>query len=281
MDGEVNTMAVSNAAVSDTAKLVATDLRKVFSRDGLSVVAVENFSFSVVTNEFVVILGPSGCGKTTILRMIAGLEDPTSGEIMVDGLPIDGPGPDRGMVFQSYTSFPWMTVKQNVMFGPRFRHDLPRHEWDAQADYYVELVGLKEFANAYPKHLSGGMRQRVAIARTLAANPEVLLMDEPFGALDSQTRGLMQEELLNIQDQHHTTVVFVTHDVEEAIFLADRVIISTSRPAQVHEVIEVTGHLPRPRAPEIKFSKEFTDLKAYLYSLVHSEAVAAQWNLRT
>jgi ABC-type nitrate/sulfonate/bicarbonate transport system ATPase subunit len=281
MDGEVNTMAVSNAAVSDTAKLVATDLRKVFSRDGLSVVAVENFSFSVVTNEFVVILGPSGCGKTTILRMIAGLEDPTSGEIMVDGLPIDGPGPDRGMVFQSYTSFPWMTVKQNVMFGLRFRHDLPRHEWDAQADYYVELVGLKEFANAYPKHLSGGMRQRVAIARTLAANPEVLLMDEPFGALDSQTRGLMQEELLNIQDQHHTTVVFVTHDVEEAIFLADRVIISTSRPAQVHEVIEVTGHLPRPRAPEIKFSKEFTDLKAYLYSLVHSEAVAAQWNLRT
>lgn len=274
-------MALVNQTALGQPKLVASGLRKVFSRDGLSIIAVEEFSFSVAPNEFVVILGPSGCGKTTILRMIAGLEVATGGEIMVDGAPIDGPGPDRGMVFQSYTSFPWMTVKQNVMFGLRFRRDLPRTEWDAQGNYYVELVGLKEFANAYPKHLSGGMRQRVAIARTLAANPEVLLMDEPFGALDSQTRGLMQEELLNIQDQHHTAVVFVTHDVEEAIFLADRVIVSTARPARVHQVVDVAGTLPRPRDPTLKFSREFTDLKARVHALIHSEAIAAQWDSRT
>lgn len=253
-------------------KLVVTNVRKIFQASE-NMVAVDNFSFTVTSGEFIVILGPSGCGKTTVLRMIAGLEMPTSGEILVDGRIVEGPGAERGMVFQSYTSFPWLTVKKNVMMGLRFRMDISDKEHSDLADYYLELVGLKDFAGTYPKHLSGGMRQRVAIARTLAAKPDVLLMDEPFGALDSQTRSTLQEELVKIQDQHHTTVVFVTHDIEEAIFLADKIIISTGRPASVREIVDVEERgIPRPRETEMKFSSEFSKLKSELYKIIHSES---------
>lgn len=260
-------------------KLVVSHLYKDFEPIGRSRVkekvagtlaAVSDFSFEVRSSEFVVILGPSGSGKTTVLRMIAGLDMPTSGDVLIDGMPVLGPGPDRGMVFQSYTSFPWLTVKQNVLLGLRFRKDVEKHDHGAMADYYLELVGLQDFSGSYQKHLSGGMRQRVAIARTLAANPEVLLMDEPFGALDSQTRSRMQEELLQIQEQHHTTVVFVTHDIEEAIFLADRIIISTPRPAHVQTIIDVQQEgLPRPRLHEMKFMPEFSKLVALIDSIIN------------
>ena len=252
-------------------KLVVADVGKIFQVSE-KMVAVENFSFTVTSGEFIVILGPSGCGKTTVLRMIAGLEMPTSGEILVDGRVVEGPGVERGMVFQSYTSFPWLTVKKNVMMGLRFRKDITDKEHSDLADYYLELVGLKDFSQTYPKFLSGGMRQRVAIARTLAAKPTLLLMDEPFGALDSQTRSTLQEELVKIQDQHHTTVVFVTHDIEEAIFLADKIIISSKRPANVLEIIDVEARgLPRPREIEMKFTQEFSKLKAELYKKLHNE----------
>lgn len=272
MDREI---AETPAATELVPKLVVAGVGKVFASSE-TIAAVQDFSFEVLPGEFVVILGPSGCGKTTVLRMIAGLEVPSTGEVIMDGKLTDEPGSDRGMVFQSYTSFPWLTVKKNVLMGLCFRQDISKSERSDLADYYIELVGLTEFANSYPKYLSGGMRQRVAIARTLAAKPDVLLMDEPFGALDSQTRSSMQEELVRIQDQHHTTVVFVTHDIEEAIFLADRIVISSSRPARVRDIIDVESHgLPRPRDIETKFSPEFSALKSHLHHLIHSESEGA------
>lgn len=275
MGREIAESAASAESTELGPKLVVAGVGKIFASSE-PIVAVQDFNFEVLPGEFVVILGPSGCGKTTVLRMIAGLEAPSTGEILMDGELVEDPGPDRGMVFQSYTSFPWLTVKKNILMGLRFRQDINRSESSELADYYIELVGLKDFANSYPKHLSGGMRQRVAIARTLAAKPDVLLMDEPFGALDSQTRSSMQEELVRIQDQHHTTVVFVTHDIEEAIFLADRIVISSSRPAHVRDIIDVESHgLPRPRDTETKFSPEFSALKSHLHHLIHSESEGA------
>ncbi len=198
--------------------------------------AVSGVSFEVERNSICVLLGPSGCGKSTILRMIAGLETSTAGQIAIGGRRVDGPGRDRGMVFQAYTSFDWLSVRKNVEFGMKV-NNVPAAERRARADRFINLVGLSEFADVYPSQLSGGMRQRVAIARTLANDPEVLLMDEPFGALDAETRWMMQELLIDLAEKTNTTMVVVTHDLEEAIFLADKIIFLSSHPGRLKEQI--------------------------------------------
>jgi len=206
--------------------------------------ALENINFDVEDGEFICILGPSGCGKTTLLRIVAGLETQTSGEITLNGVPITGPDPKRGMVFQQYSLFPWRTVIDNITFGLEMQ-GMGKGEARKQVEKYLDLVGLKQFRNSYPHELSGGMQQRAAIARALANEPEVLLMDEPFGALDAQTRNVLQDELLKIWEQKHVTFLFVTHSVDEAVFLSDRIVVMTSRPGRVKEIIKV--ELPRPR----------------------------------
>lgn len=205
-------------------------------RDGAVLQAVKDVSFEVEKNAICVLLGPSGCGKSTILRMIAGLETTSEGQIAIGGRNVDGPGSDRGMVFQAYTSFDWLSVRKNVEFGMKI-NDVPASERRERSDHFLSLVGLSKFADVYPSQLSGGMRQRVAIARTLANDPEVLLMDEPFGALDAETRWQMQELMINVAEKTNTTMVIVTHDLEEAIFLADKIIFLSSHPGQLKETI--------------------------------------------
>src|SRR3989454_3988808 len=213
--------------------------------------------------EFRVLLGPSGCGKSTILRCVAGLDHPTSGEVLVNGKPVTGPGRDRGMVFQKYTSFPWLTVAENIGYGMKI-NGVPEAERRKTVDHLIEAVGLTGFAKVYPHMLSGGMQQRVAIARTLAVRPEVILMDEPFGALDAQTRTEMQELLLRIWDETASTVLFVTHDVDEAIYLADRIYIMCAGPGTIIEDLPVP--FPRPREPAVKQVKEFHEMQQHVLS---------------
>jgi NitT/TauT family transport system ATP-binding protein len=207
--------------------------------------------------ELRVLLGPSGCGKSTILRLIAGLDRPDTGQVLVNGQPVTGPGPDRGMVFQKYTSFPWLTVAGNIEYGMRIQK-APKAEREAMVKHLVEAVGLSGFESTYPDTLSGGMQQRLAIARTLAVRPQVILMDEPFGALDAQTRGAMQALLLKIWDETASTVLFVTHDVEEGIYLGDRLFILSARPGTIVEDLPVP--FGRPRDPALKQSREFQEL---------------------
>ena len=211
--------------------------------------------------EFRVLLGPSGCGKSTILRLIAGLDHPDSGEILVNGAPVTGPGRDRGMVFQKYTSFPWLTVSQNVEYGLKI-NGFPEKERRQTVERLIQAVGLAGFEKSYPDTLSGGMQQRVAIARTLALRPSVILMDEPFGALDAQTRGDMQELLLRIWGESASTILFVTHDVDEAIYLADRIFVLCSRPGTIIEDVPVP--FGRPRDPSVKLRSEFRDLQQHV-----------------
>lgn len=203
---------------------------------GEDIEAITSVSFATRENEVCVLLGPSGCGKSTVLRMVAGLEQPSTGELMLDGRPITGPAQERGMVFQAYTSFDWLTVQQNVEYGMRLNR-IPKAQRRERAEHFIELVGLSRFAGTYPRHLSGGMKQRVAIARTLANEPAILLMDEPFGALDAQTRWQMQELMMGIVEAANTTVLMVTHDIEEAIFLADRIEFMSRHPGRVCEEI--------------------------------------------
>ncbi|MGH6627165.1 MAG: ABC transporter ATP-binding protein [Burkholderiaceae bacterium] len=228
--------------------------------------------FEVNDNDFVTILGPSGCGKSTLLRIVAGLERPSTGRALLDGRPVEGPGADRGMVFQSYTLFPWLTIAQNICFGLRER-GMAQAEQKERCDYFVAKVGLRGFENHYPKQLSGGMQQRTAIARALANDPKILLLDEPFGALDNQTRVLMQELLLGIWESARKTVLFVTHDIDEAIFMANRVAVFSARPGRIKSDIAV--NLPHPRHYTIKTSPEFMDLKARLTEEIRAEAMAA------
>jgi NitT/TauT family transport system ATP-binding protein len=217
--------------------------------------------------EFRVLLGPSGCGKSTLLRMIAGLDKPTSGEVLVNGVPVSGPGKDRGMVFQKYTSFPWLSVRENVEYGMRINH-VPEAQRKETADHLLKEVGLTEFADVYPDTLSGGMQQRVAIARTLAVRPSVILMDEPFGALDAQTRSDMQQLLLKIWDETACTILFVTHDVEEAVYLADRIFIMSSHPGTIVEDVQVP--FDRPRDLALKERTEFHELQHYVLGRLKS-----------
>ncbi|MBI3734480.1 MAG: ABC transporter ATP-binding protein [Chloroflexi bacterium] len=242
------------------------------TRRGIEVVAVADLSLDVADREFISIVGPSGCGKSTLLRVVAGLVRPTTGDVRLDGRRVEGPGADRGMVFQSYTLFPWLTVQGNVEFGLRIK-GMAATERTRLAQDYIEMIGLRDFANHYPKELSGGMMQRVAIARALANDPEVLLMDEPFGALDAQTRIIMQELLVNLWQRTPKTIVFVTHDIDEALFLSDRVYIMTARPGQIKQVLNVA--LPRPRSLEVTTSPVFVDLKRTVLSSIREESLKA------
>jgi ABC-type nitrate/sulfonate/bicarbonate transport system ATPase subunit len=255
-------------------KLVIDNVSRIFPavRGGTPTRALEPTNLSVADNDFVTILGPSGCGKSTLLRMVAGLDTPTSGRIMLDGKAITGPGADRGMVFQSYTLFPWLTVSENISFGLRER-GVSQRERTRIAGEWLEKVGLTSFANHFPKQLSGGMQQRTAIARALANDPKILLLDEPFGALDNQTRALMQELLLGIWERERKTVIFVTHDIEEAVFLASRTVVMSARPGRIKADIAVD--LPHPRHYTIKTSPAFSDLKARLTEEIRVEAVLA------
>lgn len=247
-------------------------LSKVFdSKTGEKpVIAVQNFTFEAEEGEFIVLLGPSGCGKTTLLRICAGLDSPTSGKVILDGKPVTRPGRDRGLVFQQYTSFPWLNVIDNVKFGLKYRPDVKRHEWDDVARDFIRLVGLEGFEESYVPQLSGGMQQRLAIARTLAADPKVLLMDEPFGALDTQNREFLQIQLLEAQRVARKIIVFITHDVEEAIFLADRLLILTARPARLKTEINID--LPKPRTLEMKTGDKFLALKREVLDYTREEA---------
>ena len=228
--------------------------------------ALEDISFQVRRREFLCVLGPSGCGKSTLIRLIAGLDVPTSGRILLDDVQVNGPGSDRGMVFQGYTLFPWRTVKENIMFGLEMKGG-DRVLWEREALQWLDLVGLSKFADAYPLQLSGGMKQRVAIARALANNPRILLMDEPFGALDAQTRANMQQHLLKIWRNVDITVLFITHDLDEAIFLADRILVLKANPGRINELIEVP--VPRPRSPGQANDPTFRATKAYIEALIH------------
>lgn len=221
-------------------RLILNGLSKKFN----DFIALEKVNFEVVEGEFVCLLGPSGCGKTTLLRLAAGLDSPTEGEIFLDGKKIIGVNRECGFVFQEYVLFPWRTVRGNIEFGPEVK-GMPKEERERISEYYTDLVGLRGFENHYPHELSGGMKQRVGIARAYANNPKLLLMDEPFGALDAQTRNLMQGELLRIWEKEHISALFVTHSVDEAVFLADRIIVMSARPGTVKEIFNVD--LPRPR----------------------------------
>jgi NitT/TauT family transport system ATP-binding protein len=255
-------------------KLVVRGVTKRFAlRRGQDVEAVADVSFDVTENEICVLLGPSGCGKSTLLRMVAGLEEPSKGTIALDGKVIVGPGRDRGMIFQTYTSFPWLSVRRNVEYGMRL-HGVPSAERRRRTDHFIDLVQLSAFKDAYPNQLSGGMKQRVAIARTLANDPAILLMDEPFGALDAETRWNMQELLLDVMEASRTTVLMVTHDIEEAIFLADRIVFLSRHPGRVRENIVVAfkgGRRIKDKESLIK-TPGYLELEARIMRMMREES---------
>jgi len=228
-------------------------------------------SLSIELSELVTIVGPSGCGKSTLLHIVGGLIEPSSGEVFLDGRQVHGPGADRGMVFQGYSLFPWLTVRQNVQFGPKIRGK-KRKEREEVANHFLDAVGLHGFRDHYPKALSGGMRQRVAIARALANSPRILLMDEPFGALDAQTRVIMQELLLEIRSKEQMTTLFITHDIDEAVFLSDRILVMSARPGKIKAEIAVPFGKERPDT--IRNTPEFFELRNEVYTLLHAEGKA-------
>jgi len=238
------------------------------SRGGSDVVALNNLSMTIPDKQFAVIVGPSGCGKSSLLDIIAGLKDPSGGVCRLDGKPISGPGKDRGMVFQNYSLFPWLTVLKNVEFGLSLQ-GRPQKDTTERARHYVTAVGLSGFEDAYPNQLSGGMKQRVAIARSLANDPEVILMDEPFGALDSQTRLVMQQLLLGIWEKEHKTILFVTHDIDEALYLGEKVYVMSARPGRIIDTIPVT--FEHPRSYELSTAPAFVELKRRIQHSLHAE----------
>lgn len=257
-------MAGNDAAV----KVRIDNVVKTYNTRKGETVALNGVSLDIKENEFICVVGPSGCGKSTLLNIIAGLLEPTSGSVSVDGKTVDGPGPERGVVFQQYALFPWLTVLKNVEFGLKLK-GITGEQATREAMKYLKMVDLEQFANSYPKELSGGMKQRVAIARAYAVNPQVLLMDEPFGALDAQTRTQLQTELLETWEKERKTCFFITHDVDEAIILAQKVIIMSARPGRIKEIVDIT--IPYPRTQETKMSAEFLELKNYIWSQVYQE----------
>ncbi|RVU38829.1 ABC transporter ATP-binding protein [Hwanghaeella grinnelliae] len=258
-------MAKSRYANLRSADIVIDDVHLRYGTGPSSVLALDGISFDVKPNEFCVIVGPSGCGKSSLLYLVAGLETKTAGTITVNGKPVSDPGPERGMVFQAYTLFPWLTVAKNVEYGPK-RKGYPAAERKDIVDHFLAEVGLSKFADHYPSQLSGGMKQRVAIARALANDPMVLLMDEPFGALDSQTRHTMQGLLLRVWEHSKKTVLFVTHDIEEAILLADRVLVMSGRPGQIKK--EITINFDRPRNMDLVLEPDFISTKREILELL-------------
>lgn len=237
--------------------------------NGTAFTALNNLDLDIEDGEFITVVGPSGCGKSTAMNIAAGLTTPSGGQVLVDNAPVKGPGPERGVIFQQYALFPWLTVRDNVEFGLTIsgRSKVERRKI---ADHFIDLVGLKDFADALPKTLSGGMKQRCAIARAYAVNPKILLMDEPFGALDALTRVQLQNQLLSMWSKERRTVMFITHDVDEAVFLASRVVVMAARPGRMREIIEVT--LPYPRTEEIRLSPEFAELRNRVWRAVYHPA---------
>lgn len=256
-------------STKDKGRIEVKDVSITFGKGSNAHRAVDTTEITIEAGQFVCILGPSGCGKSTLLNAIAGYVKPTEGTLLVDGTEVDKPGPDRGMVFQQYSLLPWKTVYENVAFGPKMAGH-SRVEAGSTANTFLELVGLKKFGDRYPAELSGGMQQRVGIARALANYPSVLLMDEPFGALDAQTRLMMQESLLDIWRKFGTTVVFVTHDVDEAVFLADRVLIMSTAPGRIIEDVKID--LPRPRSTDMASSPEYVQARQFCLDTIKSES---------
>lgn len=255
----------------DNAPIVSINsVGKNFTVSGKNFTAIEKIDLEIFKNEFVSIVGTSGCGKSTLLNMIGGLDEPSSGEILINGNVVNGPGRDRGFVFQTYSLFEWMTVEKNIHFALE-KSPLTKSEKTELVAHFIHAVGLSGFEKAFPKQLSGGMKQRVAIARALVYKPSILLMDEPFGALDAQTRGMMQELLLKIWENHKVTVLFVTHDVDEAIFLADRVVVLASRPGRVKMDIPIA--LERPRSYELVTDPQFSQYKRDILSAIREETL--------
>lgn len=252
--------------------IIIDDVSVIFERDGVKNIAIDSTSIKIMPGEFVCILGPSGCGKSTLLNAVAGFISPTQGAVSVDGNIIEKPGPDRGMVFQQYSLFPWKTIRENVAFGP-LRTGSGRAAAEGTANTFLSMVGLYDYADRYPAELSGGMKQRVGIARALANYPSVLLMDEPFGALDAQTRVMMQENLLQIWSKFRITVMFITHDIDEAIFLADRVLVMSASPGRI--IADIDIELPRPRSVEMTTKDEFIDSKKQCIEIIKAESMRA------
>ncbi|MDG5757822.1 ABC transporter ATP-binding protein [Natronococcus sp. A-GB1] len=252
-----------------TGAIALDNLNKTYDPEGEHVVAVEDMDLDVAAEEFVALLGPSGCGKSTVLECIAGYLEPTEGEVVVDGTPVTDPDPKRGVVFQENRLFPWKTIKENVEFGPRMHEGVE----EGRAESILDEMGLDGFEDAYPSELSGGMQQRAELARLLANDPAIMLMDEPFSALDALTKEIMQKKLLEVWERDNRTVLFITHDVEEAILLADRVAIMTARPGQIKDVIDVD--IDRPRDPEVVTTDRFTELRERALSVIREEAERA------
>ena len=255
-------------------KVQIKDVKKIYEGRNGQTIALNGVNLDIYDNEFICVVGPSGCGKSTLLNIIAGLHEATSGDVLVDGVKVEGTGVDRGVVFQQYALFPWLTVKKNVMFGLNLKKDMTNEQREETAMKYIKMVGLEKFADSYPKELSGGMKQRVAIARAYAVNPSLLLMDEPFGALDAQTRTQLQTELLKTWEEERKTCFFITHDVEEAILLASKVIVMSARPGRIKEVIDID--IPYPRDQESKMLPRFTELKNYIWNMVYKEYLEVQ-----
>jgi NitT/TauT family transport system ATP-binding protein len=253
--------------------LHARGISRVFENAKGSVVALQDVHFEARQREFICVIGPSGCGKSTLIRILAGLDAPTEGDVLLDGKPVDKPGRDRGMVFQRYTLFPWLTVAENVMFGLKIA-GMKRARAAEAAAHWLDLVGLSHCAEHYPEQLSGGMKQRVAIARALANQPRILLMDEPFGALDAQTRSTMQNHLLRIWQDVDVTVLFITHDLDEAVFLADRIVVLGAHPGRVLDTVNVP--MARPRHREQMRSPQFWETRQRLEELIHPAAASSR-----
>ena len=264
-----------NSPSANSGKIVLSQVTKVFSAAGASgrpTQALAPIDIEIPEGKFVAVVGPSGCGKTSLLNIVAGFEHPTSGTAFCSGRPVRGPGHDRLVVFQEDALFPWLTVWQNVIYGPKITGML-RATYEAAARDCLSIMGLTGFENHLPVELSGGMKQRVALARVLVMQPEVLLMDEPFAALDAQTRTLMQELLVQTREQYFNTAIFITHDVDEAIFLADVIYVMSARPGRIKMKIDVS--LPRPRSFEVLTNKEFTEIKRTVLDLIHKESIRA------
>ena len=255
------------SAMSDH-KIQVQNINKTFVLGNERFEALGDVSLKVDENEFITVVGPSGCGKSTLMNILAGLDEPTGGAAFVDGREVDGPSPERGVIFQQYALFPWPTLRQNVEFGLKTAK-APAEERRRTAQHFIDMVGLTDFADALPKTLSGGMKQRCAIARAYSMNPSILLMDEPFGALDALTRVRMQEHLLETWEKEKRTIVFITHDVDEAAFLANRVIVMAARPGRIHRVIDVD--LPYPRTEEVRLSPEFAEVRNDIWTSVYHQ----------
>ena len=239
-------------------KLIVKNIEVVYETSETKLKAVKNLNFEVKENEFVCLLGPTGCGKTTVLNVIAGFINPTKGEVLLNGRNFTEPTRDIGVVFQHNVLFPWKTVEENIKLGPKI-NGLPKYKIEKITDYYLQLIGLSKYANYYPSELSGGMQQRVSFARTLVNNPEIILMDEPFSSLDAQTRARIHKQLLWILNKHKKTIVFVTHDIDEALILSDRILIMSKRPGKIKK--EIKNNLPRPRTYELTTEKNFQEQK--------------------